>query len=268
MIKETIFSIILLTQFSYGFSFTQTINQIDNMSKSYDGNVVPVPIDADLQKFINKKNCDQVIDQQIFQICYDYQHKSPKYVGYFLDGNTVNAVNVKERGKFYTEDSLPNQYRRKSADYSHTSYDRGHMANDANFDYSVKALTKTYTMANIVPQSKTLNEKTWLKAEFHERDMAVKYGSIDVINMVFYPDREIYVGKHNDLSIPSGFVKALFNKSKNYKECFYYENEMPVLDQNGKQVMDDKGFGLIHETINLDTDELKDHKIDCAKVGI
>ncbi len=66
---------------------------------------------TDLNDYINKANCDQIIDKQVYTICYDYEMKGAKYVAYTLDGSKVNAVNIKKRTSFYTEKNLPNKYR-------------------------------------------------------------------------------------------------------------------------------------------------------------
>ena len=86
---------------------------------------------TDLSQYINKQNCSQIIDKQVFTICYDYEAKGAKYVSYTLDGTKVNSINIKKRSKFYTEKNLPNQYRSHNKDYTHSGYDRGHLANDA-----------------------------------------------------------------------------------------------------------------------------------------
>ena len=48
---------------------------------------------------------------------------------------------------------------------------RGHfIVAHADFAYDDNALSKTYTMANIIPQSaKTVNQKTWVKVEKYGR---------------------------------------------------------------------------------------------------
>jgi len=82
---------------------------------------------TDLNDYINKANCDQIIDKQVFTICYDYQMKGAKYVAYTLDGSLVNKTNIKKRTSFYTEKNLPNKYRSHNKDYTHSGYDRGHL---------------------------------------------------------------------------------------------------------------------------------------------
>lgn len=195
---------------------------------------------TDISDFINLKNCDQIIDKQIFKICYSYKHKGALAVWYELDGNLVNKNNIKDRPEFYSEKNIPIQYRTKSQDYISSGFDRGHLAPDANFDYNLKAQVKTYTMANIVPQYPTLNRKAWIKAEKYARSISSKLQTVTVLNLVDYSNSTTQIGK-NKLSVPTTFYKIIFNDNKNFKKCFKYENI----------------------EINTTIDKLKDHQIDC-----
>lgn len=201
---------------------------------------------TDLSQYINKQNCSQIIDKQVFTICYDYKAKGAKYVVYTLDGTKVNSVNIKKRSKFYTEKNLPNEYRSHNKDYTNSGYDRGHLASDASFDYDEKEVVKTYTMANIIPQAPNVNQKTWIKAEELERSIAVSLGSVSVLNGVVYSLNPLRIGK-NQIAVPDGFWKMIYNDDKDYKKCFYYDNDLNV---------DVKG------------DKLKQHQIDCEKLSL
>ena len=196
---------------------------------------------TNLNDYINKQNCDQIIDKQVFTICYDYQMKGAKYVAYTLDGSLVNKKNIKKRSSFYTEKNLPKKYRSHTKDYTHTGYDRGHLANDASFDYDKKVVRKTYTMANIIPQAPRVNRKTWIKAEKLERKVAVGLGMVKVLNGVVYASNAPRIGK-NKIAVPKGFWKMIYNDKKHYKKCFYYEND---------------------NNINVKQDKLKSHLVDC-----
>ena len=83
---------------------------------------------TNLSEYFNAKNCNQIINKQVYQICYDYEAKGAIYVAYTLDGNKVNALNVKKRSSFYTEKNLAKKYRSHTKDYTHSGYDRGHLA--------------------------------------------------------------------------------------------------------------------------------------------
>ena len=188
---------------------------------------------TDLSQYINKQNCSQIIDKQVFTICYDYKAKGAKYVSYTLDGNKVNAVNVKKRSKFYSEKNLPNKYRSHNKDYTHSGYDRGHLANDASFDYDAKVVVKTYTMANIIPQAPNVNRRTWIKAEKLERSVAVGLGSVNVLNGVVYNSNPKRIGK-NKIAVPDAFWKMIYNDKEKYKKCFYYKNDLNAIAKGDK----------------------------------
>lgn len=196
---------------------------------------------TNLNDYINKANCDQIIDKQVFTICYDYKMKGAKYVAYTLEGSLVNKKNIKKRSSFYTEKNLPKKYRSHTKDYTHTGYDRGHLANDASFDYDKKVVRKTYTMANIIPQAPRVNRKTWIKAEKLERKVAVSLGMVNVLNGVVYASNPPRIGK-NQIAVPQGFWKMIYNDKKHCKKCFYYEND---------------------NNINVKQDKLKSHLVDC-----
>jgi len=196
---------------------------------------------AQISDFVDMKKCDQIIDKQVYKICYSYKYKGPLAVWYDLDGNLVNKNNIKKRPGFYSEKNIPIQYRSKSSDYSRTGFDRGHLANDASFDYDKKAQAKTYSMANIVPQYPKLNRKTWIKAEKYERYVATKIGKATIINLVDYSRATKKIGK-NKITVPNTFYKIIFNDHAEFKKCFKYDNIKNVDVQN---------------------DDLRNHLIDC-----
>ena len=211
------------------------------MKKILLSSTVIIALNAtDISDFINLNTCDQIIDKQVFKICYSYKYKGALAVWYELDGNLVNKNNIKNRPDFYNEKNIPIQYRAKSQDYINSGFDRGHLAPDANFDYDLKTQVKTYSMANIVPQYPTLNRKAWIKAEKYERLIASKLKTITVINLIDYSKSNQQIG-NNKLSVPNTFFKIIFNDEKNFKKCFKYENI----------------------EINPETDELKNHQITC-----
>ncbi len=191
--------------------------------------------------YINKSNCGQIIDKQVFQICYDYNLKSAKYVSYTLDGTLVNKENIKKRPSFYTEQNLKNIHRSHTRDYTSSGYDRGHLANDASFDYSASTQRKTYTMANIIPQAPTVNRKTWIKAEKLERKVAVGLGSATIVNGVIYDKNPKRIGQ-NQIAVPTAFWKMIFNDEKGYKKCFLYQNDLNAVATG---------------------DKLRNHQVDC-----
>ena len=195
-----------------------------------------------MQDFINDRNCSQIIDKTVFKVCYDYQLKGAKYVVYTVDGSTANASEqIKKRPSFYAENNIPVKYRSYPEDYTHSGYDRGHLANHADFDYSANILYQTYSMSNIIPQVPEVNRDTWIKAEKYERSVAQSLGAVSVINGVDYSNNPERIGKHK-IAVPTSFWKIIFNDSKNFKRCFKYDNVVP----------------------DVKFDKLKNHEVDCS----
>ena len=184
---------------------------------------VSVSYATSIEDYIDLKQCDQIIDKQVYKICYSYKYKGALAVWYDLDGNLVNKNNIKKRPRFYSEKTIPMQYRAKPKDYTHSGFDRGHLASDASFDWNIKSLRKTYSMANISPQYPKLNRKAWIKAEKLERKVAYNLGSVSVINLIDYRGSSKTIGR-NKIVVPTGYFKIIYNNKKGYKKCFYYKN--------------------------------------------
>jgi endonuclease G len=198
-----------------------------------------------INQFINDNECNQTVDKEFFAICYDYDYKAAKAVGYTLDGDLVNENNIDKRPSFKVERAVPSTYRASTKDYTKSGYDRGHLACDAAFDWSQESLNATYSLANIIPQARKVNRYTWSKAERYARYVAVQLGSVNVINVVRYSKTPATIGKHH-IAVPDGFYKVLYNKDQNFTRCLYYAND---------------------NNIDTSEDKLKDHVVDCTEVG-
>lgn len=204
---------------------------------------------ASLDEYVDKSNCNQVIDMQLYNICYSYANKGPLSGWVTLKANSFYDAKIfKPHETFYNEDSIPMKYRVKPSDYNGYGEDwnRGHfIVSHADFAYDDKALAKTYTMANIIPQSAPVNQKTWVKVEKYGRVLANQLGYINSISIAKYehPNNKIA----NNIVIPSKLYRIYYNNEANFEKCFAYDN---VLD------------------VDYKNDRLKDHEIDCKSIKI
>lgn len=203
---------------------------------------------ASLEEYIDKSKCDQIVDKQLYQICYSYKNKGPLSGWVTLKSVSSEENDIKKRPKFYNEDTIPMKYRTKSDDYKGFGEDwnRGHfIVADADFDYDDKALAKAYTMANIIPQSAVVNQKTWIKVEKYGRILANKLGYINSISIAKYDDSNHKIA--NDIVIPTKLYRIYYNNEANFEKCFEYENILNVDYKN---------------------DRLENHEIDCKSIKI
>jgi len=226
-IQVTMALLVLLTFIGCGDSTNKKEDKVDYKSK-----------------FINKTECNQIIDKEFLTICYDYKLKGAKSVAYHLDGDLMKG-GIKKRPSFYKEPALDKKYQIVTTDYTNSGYDRGHLAPDASFDWSQESLDAVYSLANIIPQAPQVNRNMWVKAEDYARDKAMELGELDVINVVKYSKNVKRIGK-NKMGVSRGFYKVLYNDSEKYKECFYYINRLNASSRE---------------------DTLKKHKVGCDEVG-
>jgi len=202
---------------------------------------------AQLSDYIDTKQCDQIVDKQLYKICYSYKYKGALSGWVTLHGDKVNSVNIKKRQRFYSEKTIPVKYRSKYKDYTGygKKWNRGHfVVADADFDYSKKALRKAYTMANIIPQSAKVNQKTWIKVEKYGRLLASKLGYINSISIAKYNGSNTI---KNGVAIPTDLYRIYYNNDVGFEKCFHYKN---VLNVDYKH------------------DKLKQHVIDCKSIKL
>ncbi len=209
--------------------------------------LVNITYATSLKDYINKKQCDQIIDKQLYKICYSYRYKGALSGWVTLQGINVNTKNdIKKRPRFYNEKTIPLKYRTKYKDYTGLGKDwnRGHfIVADADFDYNSKALNKAYTMANIIPQAANVNQKTWIKVERYGRTLAQKLGYINSISIAKYENTNLKI--KNDIVIPTTLYRIYYNNDAKFEKCFKYENS---LDTDYK------------------SDKLRNHEIECKKI--
>jgi len=165
-------------------------------------------------------NCDKVLNNIEYSVCYSYSDKSMT-AGYSVLTSKVQEINIKKRKSFKLDKRIPIEYMTTAGDYYKTGFDRGHTAiSDASADYSISTLKQSYLMSNITLQRRTTNRVSWLRVEKYGRKLAVKYGYVKILTIVMY---SINPKKINGISIPEAYIRVL--KHKNIQKCFYVPND-------------------------------------------
>ena len=186
---------------------------------------------ADIKKHFTKDVCDKILTDT-FTICYDFERKSPIAVYTEVTKETVDLLNIDPRPPFFTDKRLDKSVATSNDDYNNTGYDRGHLgASDASHDWSKKTLKATYSMANIVPQTKRANRYKFVSLEKLEREKEGEHGILEMLTLVYFNDRPKIIGK-SGLQVPSAFGKVF--TAKNYRECFFVWNTDEYDSKKGK----------------------------------
>jgi endonuclease G len=187
--------------------------------------------------------CSQTLHNKYMDICFDYNLKSAVAVDYTITKENLYKKKLdRSRVKFYADKRLPEKYRVSPYSYKKSGFDRGHLAPNGAFNYDAIAQKETFSMANMTPQYPKLNRYAWSKAERYSRVVAVKLGSVNVLDIVYFDSSPSKL--KSGQAIPKGYAKIITNKKNDFQKCFYYKNiENPTL-------------------------KLKDHIVNCDALNI
>lgn len=176
----------------------------------------------------NDYKCDVLIDNSYFKTCYSFEHNSAIW-SYSKLTDSNNNVGLIKSPAFYSDKRIPIEHRIYSSDFTNTGFDRGHLQNDANFDYSLESLKETYAMSNITLQYPKTNQISNRLIENRQREILKIQKEIEIYILVYYTNEKI----KNKISVPSYYYIITQNKNNNFKECFILKNDNIVytLDQ-------------------------------------
>lgn len=230
---------------------TPEINKTSKSASSSNSSGYVTPLKSDsttnlfIKKFINKKRCDRVLSNAVVETCYDDKLKSATVVSYLLDGTKVYVKDIEKRPSWKYNKDIPKKYRSNNNDYLKTGYDKFHLAFDSGYDYDARVLKNTYDLnINAVAGAANVNRYTWIKSEAYAKKVAKDMGKANVIDIIEFSKNPKKIGR-NQISVPSGFYKMIYNIDKKFQKCFYYKNDLKV---------------------KVKGDKLKSHIIDCSVI--
>lgn len=174
---------------------------------------------------MSAKKQGQVIHRIGYTLAYDAKTRTPQWVAWELTKKETQGT--VERSNDFQPDPDVKGAKVVTKDYSHSGYDRGHMAPAADMKWSKKAMMESFYMSNICPQDHNLNTSDWSELENKSRQWARRYGKVYIVcGPIYNGKRNEYIGDHR-VKVPDAFFKVvLINEKK--KQCamgFYFENE-------------------------------------------
>ncbi len=121
-----------------------------------------------------------VIDHDFFKLSYSEDHEQAEWVAYELKGPQLGSFAFERRSSFRKDPKVPTESASPS-DYTHSGYDRGHLAPAADMAYSGEAMRRSFYMSNVSPQQPSFNRGIWKELEEQTRDWAKGSGHLYVV---------------------------------------------------------------------------------------
>ncbi len=174
---------------------------------------------------INNGKQGQILQRTGYTLSYDSKNKTPQWVAWELTKEETKGKEERSTEFYPDPDVIGTQV--VTYDYSHSGYDRGHMAPAGDMKWNKQAMQESFYMSNICPQDHNLNTEDWNDLEMKTREWARQYGKVYVVcGPIYTGKRNEYIGEHR-VKVPDAFFKViLINNSK--KQCalgFLFENE-------------------------------------------
>jgi endonuclease G len=143
-----------------------------------------------------------------FSLVYDELHEQARWVAYELTSLETNKV--VERSNRFKEDPFITTGCASNEDYTHSGFDRGHLAPASDMGWSEASMTDCFYLSNMSPQNPSFNRGIWKKLETQVRDWAQEHGAIYVVTGPVLEQGLPTIGP-NKVSVPKYFYKVLLD---------------------------------------------------------
>ena len=135
------------------------------------------------------------------------------------------AKGLQRRDTFRPDPRLPSGERSELADYSKSSFDRGHLAPSGDMS-SPDAQNESFLLSNIIPQEPMNNRFLHEAIESVVRKEAKKRGELFVVTGVVFPKSGLMYAIKNRVYVPAQIYKAVYDPKKN-EAAAYLEFNSP-----------------------------------------
>ena len=179
--------------------------------------VVPVGDAASWIPSPTARHALTLVDHRHFHLGYDEQAKNPAWVAYALFGPIT--VHGHEHRPLTFETDFATAAHVANSDYSHSGYDRGHLApaNAIFTRFGEQEMTETFVMSNVIPQVHSFNAGLWedLESAIAGRDhkgdgWAGSQGFVWVINGPIYDQTPAAKRLRNGTWVPAALFSIIF----------------------------------------------------------
>ncbi len=149
---------------------------------------------------------EQIIYHTGYTLSYNEKHEQANWVAYELTAQEL-AGTVKRKDSFKSDPMVKTESA-SLADYRKSGYDRGHLIPAADMKWSTTAMSESFYMSNMSPQSPSFNRGIWKKLESQVRKWAKANSSLYIATAGVLEDNLQTIGP-NQVSVPRYYYKVI-----------------------------------------------------------
>ena len=151
---------------------------------------------------------EQIVFHNGFTLSYNENHEQSNWVAYELTSTEVEGT-VPRMDDFRPDEKIKSGTA-TVIDYKGSGYDRGHLAPAADMKWSSTAMSESFYMSNMSPQTPGFNRGIWKNLENQVRIWALDCGSVYVVTAGVLSEDLPRIGI-NDVSVPSYYYKVILD---------------------------------------------------------
>jgi len=231
----SIFSLIIFISTGVGQNVEQRLNRLEtrldsliNALKGQSTNISKGDTIRDsmnlLYGIISVKGT--LLNKGYFVINHNDSWKIPYWVAYYTSSSLLQG-NAARTDDFRADPQLPAGSRAELEDYRNSGYDRGHNAPAGDFKRSREAMSMTFLLSNMSPQTPKLNRGIWENLEEQVREIVKEKGEAWIVtgNIFMTADSQLIQPKEfigtNNVAVPTHCFKVILltDENRNYFMC-------------------------------------------------
>lgn len=141
----------------------------------------------------------------------------------------LEGKGLKRQSQFHPDDHIPPSERAELHHYTHSGYDRGHVAPSGDM-FDLQSQHESFSLANMVPQDSSINRGVWSKIETGVRRMAKSRGELYVVTGPLFRGNKLQrIG--GAVMVPTAMFKAVFDPKKHEAGAYIVENVEGAIPQ-------------------------------------
>ncbi len=150
-----------------------------------------------------------------YTLSYNEDFEQANWVAYILTKNEVEK-RVAERNDNFRSDPDVTTGSAIPDDYKSSGYDRGHLAPAADMSWSEEAMSESFFMSNMSPQTPELNRGIWRVLEETVREWAIRDGALYIVTGPVLSEKPTkFIGKKNKVGVPKKYYKVILDINSN-----------------------------------------------------
>ncbi|KQT07331.1 endonuclease [Methylobacterium sp. Leaf399] len=158
-----------------------------------------------------------------FAVLHSGIARTPLYAAQSLTRASVAAARTIDRvDAFRDEDRLPATMRARLDDYVRSGFDRGHLAPAGDMPTGA-AQAESFSLANIVPQDRSVNRNLWAGIEEAVRRLATERGTLFVVTGPVFSGATV-TSINGRVLVPTDLFKAVYDPRRREGAAYLVPN--------------------------------------------